>query len=109
MHYNGDGKYPMQFRGVQRAEGTNYMPLSERQMDRVRKARVGLGPVTFSCDGKPVEVVQQIKSGAAPALLAALELAEATINRLHRHAPGSAQGTLDVIHAAIAAVEKEAV
>ena len=38
----------------------------------------------------------------APALLNALEVAEATINRLERHAPGSANGTLDVIRAAIA-------
>ncbi len=38
---------------------------------------------------------------AAPELLNALELAQATIERLHRHAPGSAQGTLDVIGYAI--------
>jgi chromosome segregation ATPase len=35
-----------------------------------------------------------------------LELAEATINRLHRHAPGSATGTLDCIRAALARCEK---
>ena len=33
-------------------------------------------------------------------LLDALELAEATIIRLDRYAPGAQQGTLDVIHAA---------
>ena len=38
----------------------------------------------------------------APALLNALEVAEATINRLERHAPGSANGTLNVIRTAIA-------
>lgn len=38
---------------------------------------------------------------AAPELLNALELAEATIQRLHRHAPWSANGTLDVIHKAL--------
>lgn len=31
----------------------------------------------------------------------ALTVAQATIERLHRHAPGSAQGTLDVIQAAL--------
>jgi len=36
-----------------------------------------------------------------PALVNALQVAEATIKRLERHAPGSANGTLDVIHAAI--------
>ena len=38
---------------------------------------------------------------AAPNLVNALELAEATIKRLERHAPGSANGTLDVIRAAL--------
>ena len=38
----------------------------------------------------------------APKLLNALELAEATIVRLERHAPGSANGTLDIVRAAIA-------
>lgn len=38
---------------------------------------------------------------AAPDMLNALELAEATIMRLDRHAPGAQQGTLDVIRAAI--------
>lgn len=42
---------------------------------------------------------------AAPELLNALQLAQATIERLHRHAPGSAKGTLDVITAAIAKAE----
>lgn len=42
---------------------------------------------------------------AAPELLNALEMAEATIVRLERHAPGSAQGTLDVVRAAIAKAE----
>ncbi len=36
------------------------------------------------------------------ALCDALELAKATIERLERHAPGSARGTLDVVNAAIA-------
>lgn len=40
------------------------------------------------------------------ALRETLELAEATINRLHRHAPGSATGTLDCIRSALAAAEK---
>lgn len=39
---------------------------------------------------------------AAPELLQALELAKATIERLHRHAPNSAKGTLDVVSSAIA-------
>lgn len=38
---------------------------------------------------------------AAPELLNALILAEATIERLQRHAPGTANGTLDVIRNAI--------
>jgi len=36
-----------------------------------------------------------------PALVNALQVAEATIRRLERHAPGSANGTLDVIKIAI--------
>lgn len=39
---------------------------------------------------------------AAPELLNALEVAQATIERLHRHAPGSANGTLGLIKDAIA-------
>lgn len=39
---------------------------------------------------------------AAPDLLNALSMAQATIERLERHAPGSANGTLDVVRAAIA-------
>ena len=42
---------------------------------------------------------------AAPELLEALGLALATIERLERHAPGTAQGTRDVIAAAIAKAE----
>ncbi len=38
---------------------------------------------------------------AAPEMLLALELAEATIMRLDRHAPGAQQGTLDVVRAAV--------
>lgn len=38
----------------------------------------------------------------APGMLNALTVAQATIERLQRHAPGSANGTLDVIRAAIA-------
>ena len=39
---------------------------------------------------------------AAPELLNALEVAQATIERLERHAPGSANGTLGVVKAAVA-------
>ena len=42
---------------------------------------------------------------AAPAMYEALSMAQATIERLQRHAPGSAIGTLDVIKAAIAQAE----
>lgn len=38
---------------------------------------------------------------ASPDMLNALQIAKATIERLERHAPGSANGTLDVINAAI--------
>lgn len=43
----------------------------------------------------------------SPKLLDALKLAEATIERLHRHAPGSANGTLDVIRLALAEAEPD--
>lgn len=39
---------------------------------------------------------------AAPAMYEALSMAQATIERLQRHAPGSALGTLDVISKALA-------
>lgn len=38
---------------------------------------------------------------ASPTLYDALEMAQATIERLQRHAPGSADGTLDVIRKAL--------
>ena len=44
---------------------------------------------------------------AAPGMLDALELAQATVERLQRHAPGSANGTLDVVRAAIAKAKGE--
>jgi hypothetical protein len=49
---------------------------------------------------EPEDEINRLRS-ERDALRNALELAEATINRLHRHAPGSATGTLDVIRAAL--------
>ena len=45
--------------------------------------------------------------GREEALLNALQLAEATILRLQRHAPGSAEGTLAVIVKALQPYRKE--
>lgn len=42
-------------------------------------------------------------------LLEVLQLAKATINRLHRHAPGSAKGTLDVIDKTIAKTKERVI
>lgn len=59
-----------------------------------------LGYQVIVRDGCKAAIVQAVD--AHDDLLNALEIAEATINRLERHAPGSAKGTLDVIHAATA-------
>jgi hypothetical protein len=51
---------------------------------------------------KPNDLARARMIVAAPAMLEALELAQATVERLVRHAPGSATGTLDVVRNAIA-------
>jgi hypothetical protein len=61
MHYNGDGRSEMVFRGVRDTGGP--IRLTRAQMARVRRARIGsgndgtVGPVTFSLDGHPVDLI----------------------------------------------------
>lgn len=62
MHYNGDGKYEMNFRGVTRCDPKygNFVFVSASQMKRLERAQIGSGPdgtvghATFSVDGQPV-------------------------------------------------------
>lgn len=76
---------------------------------KTRYGGFGIVPADSPMVGDAVEVGAARKEeyaklfAAAPKMLNALEVAEATIKRLERHAPGSANGTLDVIREAIKA------
>lgn len=62
-----------------------------------------MSKISFDLKGLTLEEVHLFN--AAKDMLTALTLAQATIERLQRHAPGSAVGTLDVIKAAVRKAE----
>ncbi len=85
--------------GTRRVNGSYYITAeSDLGRDGITRAR-SIAKLVKSGFGDSAQANLSLMR-AAPDLLAALELAEATIKRLNRH--DSANGTLDVVRAAIA-------
>ena len=84
---------------------TNYTPgpwRYEKGTNTIRSVPANYWLATMdSWDGMVNNAANGALIAEAPKLLNAVELAVATIERLHRHAPGSANGTLDVLRATI--------
>ncbi len=94
-----DTKWTLQDLGATRAGYKNWHEYAIRDSKtNVCLAIVGNVDRYFEGD---IQRQQAELMAKAPELANALELAQATIERLQRHAPGSANGTLDVIKAVL--------
>lgn len=90
-------------------DALKYIDMTSRDYSSRLRARSALGHAGDTRTPDEAERESRLMQ-AAPAMLEALRLAEATIERLHPSTPfDSTQGTRDVIRAAIAAATREEV